>query len=507
MANVNVNRIGRDAQRDGELSYDERVARNVVEVDPFAPPRPRDAAAILALGAVLGGAWLLVLLALGAGRLIACWGGCYGGPGLVGWLLWAWLILPVAAALLACLAALWGYVARERATAARVAVTRDRFGNEVSALAVHRRDDRRAWAALELATRAKIATAPYEIYRGADALSLTQAPPAPPAELAAPALPIGPLPLEQWGAHVDRQPHTMLAAKTGGGKSTMAKFILAGRIAAGEQVFIIDPHWSPANWWGLPGHGGGEAWEEIAAAFDAVIGEYLARLAEYKDGKPTEAFRRLTVLVDEAVITKAEFDRKDRWGRSSPWARFAVVLGSGARKVRVSVILMTQSPNVTDLGLSAPLRENYSRIALDARACRLLIEEDGSRERREALYAALPGQGEYPATMEVSGEVFYLDRADVVHVERPAAAEDAVWGVMPKIAPSPVPRPAHTPSPPPDRGVGDGDGDGTGALDVVSLLRTLRGRGFTRDQARAELRKAGIEFRNNLWTAAGGGEE
>lgn len=503
MGQLTVNRQGPEVQLDAELSYDERMGRNVVEVDPFVRPGRLRGPDILALGLVGGATWLIGLLVFGAWRGVACWEGCYGAEATGATvLLWAWLCLPLVAALGGGAAWAWGHVRRTGAEAARVGVTRDRLGNPVSAHAVHAQKPETAAAALRLATDAEVAVAPYRMYRGVDALTLSNTAPAPTAS-ALPAVDVGPLPLERWAALVDAQPHTLLASKTGGGKSTMARFLLARRVAAGGELCIIDPHWAPANWWGLPGAGAGEDWRAVAEAFDAVTGEYHSRLLQHAKGRTD--FRRLTVLVDEAVITRAAFESQ---GKSNPWTRFAAVLGSGARKVNLSVVLLTQSVNVADLGISGPLRENYSRIALDARTCRQLFEDDASKARRDALAAGLPTQGDYPAAMEVAGEVFYLDRRSIVSVERPQGAEGAIWRGGVAVAPVSASAPSVDPAEAVRRLV-ETDRQQTDAappIDRVALLRALRGAGKTREEARTFLRSYGVEFDNGLWTQAGGEE-
>ena len=499
MSNLNITKLGEAAQADHELDYHERLGRNVVEADPWARPRGSRSPEILALGLVGGAGWAGMLAILTLARVVLGWGGCYSAEcAAAAWLWWAWLaspaaLLPVGLGVLA-----WSYAIRARAESARVAVTRDRYGNPVSAVDVLRQSPHERQAALRLAAETEVAVAPHRLYRGVDALTVNSAAAAlTQAQQAASTLDIGPLPPERWAAVVDRQPHTMLAGKTDAGKSTMARYILSQRINANGQVLIIDPHWSPSNWWGLPGVGAGESWGDIADAFADVGAEYSRRLLEHAQGKATNEFQRLTVLVDEAIITKAWFDAQ---GKHNPWSRFAVVLGSGARKVRVSVILMTQSPNVQDLGLSGPLRENYSRIALDARTVRQLIEDDGSNERRKALLAGLPGQGDYPAAMEIGGEVFYLDRRHITNVERPGGADGALW--LPSV-PS-VSAEAPQASPEASQRT-DGRTDGaTLPLDRLALLRALRRSGKSRDDARELMRAYGIEFENALWTEAGG---
>lgn len=432
MSNLTVNRQGPEVQLDRELDYHEKMGRSFVEADPWRPSQRTQAKEIVALGLVLGVVWIIVLLVLMGIRGYFCYYGCgatYEGMAANG-LWWLWLSAPVIGLTAWAGVAIFNVLNRSRAEAARMSVTRDRYGNPVGAGLVLAKSYEQAAAELALATRAEVEMAPHKIYRGIDSLSVSynsaagKGPAAAELMLAEDAPNVGPLSVAEWNALIDKAPHVMLAAKTGGGKSTMARFILRPRLENEELLFIIDPHWAPSNWNGLPGVGAGEDWGAIAVAFDQIVEEYHRRLAEFSAGKATSEFTRLTVLVDEVAITKLAFDKS---GKQNAWTRFVSVLGSGARKVRVSVVLMTQSTNVADLGVSGPLRENYTRIALDARTIRQLIEDDGSKERREALYATLPSQGDFPAATEVNGEVFFLDRSNIVEVTFPGRAFDCIW--------------------------------------------------------------------------------
>jgi hypothetical protein len=504
MGNVNVTRLGAEAQVDADIDFEDKAQRNHLVMDPF-PRRPAlSSQAIMALGICGGVGWLGVLLVLAAWRGVVCWDYCYGPEAdAINVLWWLWLWLPAAGAVLGGTTLAAGWVMEQRARAARQALTRDRYGNAVSAPLVLRMSQDQVWRQLVLATQTDVATAPHRWARGVDALNINGPPPAAPAALPAPTVEIGPLALERWAAYVDTQPHTMLAAKTGGGKTTLAKFILARRIAAGGQVMIIDPHWSPHTWWGLPGHGAGENWDAIEAAIEAVTAEYRKRIAEY--GQGVTDFRRLTVLVDDAIVIR---ELMKLVGRDNVWTRFAVVLGSGARKVAVSVIPMTQSVNVADLGISGPLRENYARIALDSRACKQLIADDMIPSRRDALYAALPGAGNYPATMDINGEVYYLDRASVVDVSKPAGADDAIW------QPVVTTGQATMPSIETDRQTASTSRRRAGALEELERLSVcekltsasaagvLRPAGFGRIEARVILRGYGLGLDNDTWADA-----
>jgi len=311
-----------------------------------------------------------------------------------------------------------------------------------------------------------------------------------PIEAAAiPTLPaLAPIAAAEWLLWLDSRPHILLAAETGGGKSTTAKAILAPRIINSEHIFIIDPHSS--DWLDLPSIGGGENWSEVQNAMDAVYTEYKRRLEERDSYRretgqelAKEHFTRLTVLVDEANSARTALD-KARRGEVSPWQQFAQVLGSGARKVNISIILLCQSANVEDLGLSGPMRQNFTRIALDDRSIKLMIaQEEMDAARRKDLYAALIGRA-YPAATAFDGQVHILDRDGLDKYPRPTNARAQVWNA--------------------------GDIQSSAVLGSRGITLTeqerkdaliaLRRQGVKRDEAR-EL--YGVTFSNQEWADAG----
>jgi Helicase HerA, central domain len=303
-------------------------------------------------------------------------------------------------------------------------------------------------------------------------------------ELPAPAL--APVRVSEWLAWIDKRPHVLLAAETGGGKSTTAKAILARRIASGESIFVIDPHSS--DWFSLPSVGGGENWYEVQTAMQAVADEYRRRLEERdtynrETGRELDRaqFPRLTVLLDETNNARAALD-KARRGEISPWQQFAQVLGSGARKVNISIVLLCQA-NVEDLGLSGPMRQNFTRIALDDRTAKLMIAHDESDpERRKLLFAALIGRS-YPAVAVFDGQVHILDRTGLDDYQRPANARSCAWSGYGAIH-SAIEQGTET------RQNGHGPHSAMGAMDIATLndaqreylVRVLTRKGFsTRD--------------------------
>lgn len=305
-------------------------------------------------------------------------------------------------------------------------------------------------------------------------LSTQSNPPARAEKVEAPALPdagadVAAIPSAVWLSWFDRVPHVMLAAETGGGKTTTALHILAPRLRAGEACYIIDPNAS--GWGGIPSVGGGEDWDAVSGAMGAVIrlyGERQQARAEALQGTgrelPHDHFPRLTVILDEAYMAKQALDT----GKDSIWRRFVPILGSGARKVGISVILLTQTANVEDIGLSAPLRENYTRLALDSGAARKFIQlEEPDRKRKEALLAALSGVS-FPAVAERNGQIVILDRSDLD--KSPALPRD-VQAWQPVIQP-------------------------TRRRSLREAIRDYQQRNIPRETARAD----GLEFDNSLWS-------
>lgn len=333
--------------------------------------------------------------------------------------------------------ALWGLGEWRlaQARAARVATTFDRFGNPQRVDLLLPLAEVMERYRMDVAL--KHATAPYEMYHSVNTYSPSNQP-AP--ALPAPAEALAAIPPAEWLPWVDMQPHLIFAAETGGGKSTLAKAVLAPRIAGGEQAYIIDPH--SDVWFDLPIMGGGENWDEVRQALRHVSAEYQRRIDERESYRretgqalPLDHWTRLTVLLDEANITKLRLDTGAR-GRLTPWQEFAQVLGSGARKVRISILLLCQSANVEDLGLSGPMRENFLRIALDSTAARKLIQlDEPNPERKKALLQALDGMS-YPAVAEHRGRVHLLDRTGLDRVPAPPDAARAAWVPIPPDAPS-----------------------------------------------------------------------
>ena len=344
---------------------------------------------------------------------------------------------------------------------------------------------------------------------------------------------VGPLPPQEWLAWLNVQPHAIFAAKTGGGKSTLAKYGLSPRISAGEMVFIIDPHSN--GWFELPGVGGGEDWPMVEAAMMAVYAEYKRRLMYREKHKretgeelPHDYFPRLTVVFDEANNAQQAFERiySGAKRRLDPWPLFAQCLGSGARKVNICVWLLLQSALVEDIGLSGAMRQNFTRFALDLETIRQMLNKEKA-DRRAAIDAALVGE-RFPATATIDSEVYLLDRAGLDRPPTPRGSALAAWDgwdydrncalvedaeTMPalpqhtarSVRPSAV-ESASIPAPVavavPVRTDGRTDGAQYSQERAILYLRALVRQGYTRQRCRDWMEGRGLTFQNSLYTQA-----
>lgn len=485
MSNVTVQRLDGTAQLDNDphrLDYirqDQKVPiyRNHTSGNDM---RSYGMVGLLFFGLLAAVLWLL--------KVATCWGATASTTPVACTVLsvasLSWTVGVPLLVLVSWCVLLYGKLQKDRSEALSNRIVRDRYSNPVDALMVAS-PDWNAPAYFASAQQAEERMAPFkQLPAGLDSLSMSS----PAATKSGGAggddtISIVPIPISEWLQWLDERPHLLLAAETGGGKTTTTKAVLARRIFQGEDLYIIDPHSS--HWMGITGIGGGEDWQAVTAALDAVEAEYRQRLKAREEhlertGEelPVSHWTRLTVLLDEANNTQTNLDTAPR-GQITPWKRFVKTLGSGARKVNISIILLCQSAVLEDLNISGPMRQNFTRIALDDRTVKQMIKDDEmDRSRKQALYAALEGRA-YPATMVRGSQVYLLDRTglDQVRLPSPDDARARLWT---------PPRCTRRAS-----------------VSTLELLRRARKAGWTREQARAACQQSGRAFDNALWTQAG----
>ena len=345
-----------------------------------------------------------------------------------------------------------------------------------------------------------------------------------PAQLPAP-INVGPLAIPDWLTALDAQPHAIFAARTKGGKSTMAKVGLKRRVDRGEDVFVIDPHSN--GWLDLPAVGGGLNWPEIELAMLTVLSTYRARMAEREEhmretGRelPHDHFPRLTIVFDEANESRSMIEQRHK-GKTNPWPLFVEIMGSGARKVGISLWLICQSALIKNLGGSTVMRRNFSVFALDhATIVELIEDEEPIKARREAIVTQLGG-ATFPAATVLDGQAFLLDRVGLDQMVPPSAA-DCAWGGWDYAQRQPrnvapiehrtlgAGRPSAdlrasvaVPSQAAHIGTdGRTDGQRYDPSRALAYLRWFVRQGKNRDDARAWFDAKGLEFSNKLYTEA-----
>jgi len=330
---------------------------------------------------------------------------------------------------------------------------------------------------------------------------------------------IGPLAIDQWMRRLNNEPHAIFAAKTKGGKSTMAKVGLQPRISAGESIFVIDPHSN--GWLDLPAIGGGLNWQEIEDGMATVTQLYKHRMEEreyhmrHTGHELSQAhFPRLTVIFDEANEARTEISKRHTT-KGNPWPAFTDIMGSGSRKVGISLWLICQSALIKNLGGSSVMRRNFTVFALDHMTIRELIEDEEPMKIRRELIVKQLGGARFPAATVLDGQAFLLDRTDIDQLE-PSSARGCAWQgwdyanrcglVLPASKPvvSAAARPSATVSasfspadllsmPAPDGRTADGQR-------TRLYLKAMAAAGKTREYARERMTLLGMPFENSLWT-------
>jgi hypothetical protein len=225
---------------------------------------------------------------------------------------------------------------------------------------------------------------------------------------------------------------------------------------------------------------------------------------------PQDFFPRVTVIFDEANEARLEIEKRHT-ARTSPWQPFVQIMGSGARKVGISLWLICQSALIKNLGGSTVMRRNFTVFALDHETIRELVEdEEPLPTRRQAIIERIGGSS-YPAATVLNGQAFLLDRAGLDRLQ-PASAAGCAWpgwnyNLRPKMPPRSVVSasvqsqsvPSAAISVPAQTQTPDTKMD---AARKKKLIKALRRGGMTRIEARAELATMGEGLDNDDWADA-----
>lgn len=485
MGIVNVTKQGAEAFIDNDRSDDLDFTIGLREFKPPYQPKV-DYRAIIAYTIAGCVAFLLFWLVYSVWKIGYCWSRNYDTCQTLAraepWIFWTVFGSALGLVIARIVTAMYIQLRQTRAIYNRTNLVLDRFGDQVPAnfFSLIAKDQRLEFLMRRyiIANELERSIAPHKLYRSVNSLSLNNtAQNAPMLELQPEDETLKPIPSEEWLPWINRQPHVILAGATNKGKTVTAKPIIAPRIDAGEQLMIIDPH--ADHWFGLDVIGGGENWFDISAAVEQVALEYQSRQQAretyrrlHNASMPVQLFKRLTVVMDEAFLVSIHTNTAKR-GEPSIWQKFSELFSSGARKINISLILITQTANCDDLGISGPLRENFTRIAVDNRAIRLMIrDEESNAQRKKQLNAALIGVA-YPAVTVVGTTVELLDRTGLDQIPDPSVTPANNYSFV---------RTPHNST--------------NGHVTTQDQIDVLKAQGVTRDQARNDY---GLKFDNNEW--------
>ncbi|HEY1015714.1 MAG TPA: type IV secretory system conjugative DNA transfer family protein [Herpetosiphonaceae bacterium] len=200
--------------------------------------------------------------------------------------------------------------------------------------------------------------------------------------------------------------HLMIAGETDAGKSTAAMAVMTDRVAAGDQVLILDPHVEPGNWGGLPAIGTGRKFAPVNQAMAALLVELGERFERRARGD--KDYPALTIFVDEWPAISSH----------CPVASdFMGELAQEGRKVKMRLVILTQSTTVEGLGIKGrgDLRENFMMLLLGGKATGAMKE--AADQVRPAVLQTVRGR-----------QLVDIDGLDVV-ARRPLSARALYRGV------------------------------------------------------------------------------
>ncbi len=145
--------------------------------------------------------------------------------------------------------------------------------------------------------------------------------------------------------------HTLIAGESDAGKSTLARAMLTCRSYSG-WVLVLNPHAKRDNW-GVPVVGGGRDYLTINRAMELLLAEMDRR---YDEPEGVE-FESLSIFIDEWPSIQIKCPLATEFLKS---------IAMEGRKVRMRLVILSQSRLVEDLGLkgSSDIKKSFATVLL-----------------------------------------------------------------------------------------------------------------------------------------------
>ena len=197
----------------------------------------------------------------------------------------------------------------------------------------------------------------------------------------------GCIPLQSWYTGViNDMCHLLIVGNTGDGKTVTLRALQRGIAAKGGQLFLISPKAQRSKDCAAAGYGCD--YQAIGVAMAHFTDLLKQRYQDFANG--VEDFSPIYITVDEWPTIRK------RLKEIAP--AFMEDISNMGREAGIHLIILTQSPNCEDLGISGPTRNNFAKVLLGVFA-RQALPDYNFGNARPAVFSALAGK----CPIEVAG--------------------------------------------------------------------------------------------------------